>query len=1148
MRNLRWELFGAGLLCTMGALLATPRIAEAQACPAGRSCFYVPPALPAAPGYTAGWDMVLASPRGTISGTWRAGTGAPHAFSVSPGAPLVQALTTSEGSASGFSTAETRGIFIEASSPDLIVDHRLVQGPWQSSSTVKSSAFSLGTRFRLGGYNLNGPRSASTGYDYASIYAPFGATVTLQAPPMGAIPFWEGVPGPTATITLAPGQTYLLRTINGDTTGGIECLREIDGALVTSTEPIAVDTGGRGWSLHCGVGGNCGDDGADNVLPVSGLGTQFVVVNHPSTGAEGADVAVVADTDGTQVRVNGVLVATLAAGFTHTFPITSTVFVETSAPAYVYQNAGLASCELDIAIIPALALAPTGAWVVDFNVPPASNGELSVVLATTMLASLRLDGGVPSFIVAGPVPGHPELTAARINVVTGNHSIRADADFQLGLVTANGGSGLFAYYTPFRIPGCGDGVRVDPEGCDDGDLDDGDGCSSSCRIEIGFTTCRTSADCVPAGRCDAGTCLARCFTNAECNDSNPCTSDACDATGVCSNTGLPAGSAGGCAAGRVCSGAPTNACVQCVSNAQCSAPTPICDVATTTCVQCASNLDCDDGNACTTDTCASATCTRTPVVDGTACGTGRCGGGSCVIACGDGIVSMATEQCDDGNTSSMDGCSSSCSVETGWSCGCTTPIISYSMEAFAGRVGGDGGSVGPQQGCSGADVLIGLAIDWSNGLGTGVRTTTICGSVSVGAGGVVSTTATTRDTQGGRGCAGWDPSTTSADTVCPSGWAIVGMDGTESMLGSTPTLFSALAIVCQQLGPDGSSFGPTMRLPIAGGSGAPGTAQSAACPAGAIARYFQTRRGCGQDALDLFCGVASAACGGSASVCGTSCGDGLVGAPVEACDDGGESATCDADCTARTCGDTTVNTTAGETCDTGAESATCDDDCTAATCGDNHVNSVAGESCDDGNTMGGDGCSAGCVSESCGNGLVEGAETCDDSGESAACDADCTAAMCGDGHTNAMAGEACDAAGAATATCDPDCTAPLCGDGVLNTSAGEACDDTNTTSGDGCSATCAIEVMPDAGVDAGTDAGTDAGARDAGRADASLSDAANGVDGGVRFGVSGGACSCRVAGGHERGVPLLPFGMLALALLAVRRHRARGARAAEVRS
>jgi cysteine-rich repeat protein len=73
------------------------------------------------------------------------------------------------------------------------------------------------------------------------------------------------------------------------------------------------------------------------------------------------------------------------------------------------------------------------------------------------------------------------------------------------------------------------------------------------------------------------------------------------------------------------------------------------------------------------------------------------------------------------------------------------------------------------------------------------------------------------------------------------------------------------------------------------------------------------------------------------------------------------SATCDADCTAVTCGDGTTNTSAGEACDDSGESVTCDPDCTTATCGDGTTNPSAGETCDDGNVENGDCCSATCI-------------------------------------------------------------------------------------------------------------------------------------------------------------------------------------------
>lgn len=62
---------------------------------------------------------------------------------------------------------------------------------------------------------------------------------------------------------------------------------------------------------------------------------------------------------------------------------------------------------------------------------------------------------------------------------------------------------------------------------------------------------------------------------------------------------------------------------------------------------------------------------------------------------------------------------------------------------------------------------------------------------------------------------------------------------------------------------------------------------------------------------------------------------------------------------------------------------------------------------------------------------------------------------CGDEIVNED--EECDEGGQ-TATCDRDCTFVACGDGIINDVAGEQCDDLNAESGDGCSANCALET------------------------------------------------------------------------------------------
>ncbi|MCA9670850.1 MAG: hypothetical protein KC503_34875 [Myxococcales bacterium] len=97
-------------------------------------------------------------------------------------------------------------------------------------------------------------------------------------------------------------------------------------------------------------------------------------------------------------------------------------------------------------------------------------------------------------------------------------------------------------------------------------------------------------------------------------------------------------------------------------------------------------------------------------------------------------------------------------------------------------------------------------------------------------------------------------------------------------------------------------------------------------------------------------------------------------------------------------------------------------------CGDGVVQSEVGEECDDGAQVGGDGCSATCKREACGNGVVDVGEQCDlgpandDGGD---CTRDCKHAVCGDGHVK-----------------------------LRGTPPYEACDDGNDNNGDGCNPQC----------------------------------------------------------------------------------------------
>ena len=161
----------------------------------------------------------------------------------------------------------------------------------------------------------------------------------------------------------------------------------------------------------------------------------------------------------------------------------------------------------------------------------------------------------------------------------------------------------------------------------------------------------------------------------------------------------------------------------------------------------------------------------------------------------------------------------------------------------------------------------------------------------------------------------------------------------------------------------------------------------------------------------------------------------------------------------------------------------------AFACGDGDLHALH-EECDDGNLVAGDGCDLDCHIERCGNGFVQVGEDCDPgTGASAdpndygaadfeveTCDIDCTDVVCGDGNTNAAAGEDCDATEdtltcngpGATDTSDPnaptsvECLFAACADGYTHTLSGEACDDGGVSDGDGCRGDCAgLELCGD---------------------------------------------------------------------------------------
>jgi len=141
--------------------------------------------------------------------------------------------------------------------------------------------------------------------------------------------------------------------------------------------------------------------------------------------------------------------------------------------------------------------------------------------------------------------------------------------------------------------------------------------------------------------------------------------------------------------------------------------------------------------------------------------------------------------------------------------------------------------------------------------------------------------------------------------------------------------------------------------------------------------------------------------------------------------------------------------------------------CLTTSCGNGILD--LNEQCDDGNIEAGDSCSPICKREECGNNVLDPNEVCDDGNEENGdgCNSTCTSKeICGNKIVDV--GEACDDGNAMNADgcsgtpvtvggeMSPSAckSTEVCGNGVKDLQVGEVCDDGNTISGDGCNSDC----------------------------------------------------------------------------------------------
>lgn len=358
----------------------------------------------------------------------------------------------------------TEGIIATASLP-FFANIRHESGSQGMSLTAKGK-WAKGTSFRSGHLytRLSNPASSIIKAHTISVMATEdNTTVTFSDIKSGVIFNGTPVTGNTSdeiTVVLDQYESYIISAhIDEPNATGNDTL--VNGTSITSDRPIVVNSGSWCGGSNLTSAGTSRDIGVDQIVPASLLGVEYIVVKRYENNEEETErVIVIADEDNTTVTVNGAASpnATLNTGEFYIVPaaefdVNDVMYIETSAPAYVYQSTNGKSVAdgtpnaQGLNFIPPLGC--TGINEVTIPSVDFLGGQPAGIDVIAQVGSAVMVNGAPIAVPSYPVTGNPDWQVYKLSGQTGDLNIQSDDNMNIALVANSGNRGAAGYFSGF---------------------------------------------------------------------------------------------------------------------------------------------------------------------------------------------------------------------------------------------------------------------------------------------------------------------------------------------------------------------------------------------------------------------------------------------------------------------------------------------------------------------------------------------------------------------------------------------------------------------------------------------------------------------------------------------------------------------------